>query len=744
MSVYSVASDCKLFMDSSEYVKEEQNVVVTHSENTVKFMLEMMVSLNFDVKTTSCVQDSNTVVEISLKLAQIFLANGDGVKAEKSLEFSTDAVRKKVVAAGSNVEEDTLALYGMALDKQAQVLMAGVKPKETENIFREAVTVAIKVYGEKQEHVLVVTNSLASVLNMKGEDKAAAQLHEGVVKAARGLDTPHLTSFMVNHGLIRLKQGMLEMALENCEKARKNAEEIGDNEVVVLALIASVEAQDSNIVVEISLKLAQIFLANGDGVKAEKSLEFSTDAMRKKFVPAGNNVEEDMMALYGMALDKQAQVLMVGDKLKEAEKLFREAVTLAIKVYGEKQEHVLVGTNSLASVLNMKGEEEAIAQLLEGVVKAARGLDTPHLTSSMVNHGLIRLKQGMLEMALENCEEARKNAEEMGVKEVVAEANECLQSVMLGVLTLHKVYSYVKESKVRVLVDADKSFYQPSINKLTMRMMNDHETFPLGSEVYMVYKYVSYGPVMDVLGMSNMIDLGGYARVLFQLDAFKCDDILKILKTGDDKGLLLEMQEEQLTNMVRRLHKVFSYAKERNVRVVVDVQQSFYLPAINQLTMRMMIYIKDKVVVFNTYQCYLKNALKTITRDLDQARSDQFYFGAKLVRGAYMDQEREMAKIMDYEDPVNMDYDSTTNTFNDAISVCLDRIKDIMDSEENVKEMQIIVATHNEDTVKHTMDSLTFIFSGLVLILFLLYLTPFRMIYFIQELIFWHDLIMSV
>ena len=555
MSVYSVASDCKLFMDSSEYVKEEQNVVVTHSENTVKFMLEMMVSLNFDVKTTSCVQDSNTVVEISLKLAQIFLANGDGVKAEKSLEFSTDAMRKKVVAAGSNVEEDTLALYGMALDKQAQVLMAGVKPKMPENIFREAVTVAIKVYGEKQEHVLVGTNSLASVLNMKGEDKAAAQLHEGVVKAARGLDTPHLTSSMVNHGLIRLKQGMLEMALENCEEARKNAEEIGD-------------------------------------------------------------------------------------------------------------------------------------------------------------------------------------------KEVVAEANECLQSVMLGVLTLHKVYSYVKESKVRVLVDADKSFYQPS-----MRMMNDHETFPLGSEVYMVYKYVSYGPVMDVLGMSNMMDLGGYARVLFHLDAFKCDDILKILKTGDDKGLLLEMQEEQLTNMVRRLHKVFSYAKERNVRVVVDVQQSFYQPAINQLTMRMMIYIKDKVVVFNTYQCYLKNALKTITRDLDQARSDQFYFGAKLVRGAYMDQEREMAKIMDYEDPVNMDYDSTTNTFNDAISVCLDRIKDIMDSEENLKEMQIIVATHNEDTVKHTldtMDSLTFIFSGLVLILFLLYLTPFRMIYFIQELIFWHDLIMSV
>ena len=66
---------------------------------------------------------------------------------------------------------------------------------------------------------------------------------------------------------------------------------------------------------------------------------------------SGNDVEEDTLALYGMALDQQAQVLMAGDNLKEPEKLFREAVTVAIKVYGEREEQVLVVTNSLASVL---------------------------------------------------------------------------------------------------------------------------------------------------------------------------------------------------------------------------------------------------------------------------------------------------------------------------------------------------------------------------------------------------------
>ena len=59
---------------------------------------------------------------------------------------------------------------------------------------------------------------------------------------------------------------------------------------VLKRLMASGEAQDSNAVVEISLKLAQIFLANGDRVKAEKGLEFSTDAMRKKIVAAGREI----------------------------------------------------------------------------------------------------------------------------------------------------------------------------------------------------------------------------------------------------------------------------------------------------------------------------------------------------------------------------------------------------------------------------------------------------------------------
>lgn len=58
---------------------------------------------------------------------------------------------------------------------------------------------------------------------------------------------------------------------------------------VLKRILAEGEAQDSNAVVEISLKLSQIFLSNGDLAKAEQGLTFSTEAMGKKVAAAGRN-----------------------------------------------------------------------------------------------------------------------------------------------------------------------------------------------------------------------------------------------------------------------------------------------------------------------------------------------------------------------------------------------------------------------------------------------------------------------
>lgn len=82
------------------------------------------------------------------------------------------------------------------------------------------------------------------------------------------------------------------------------------------------------------------------------------------------------------------------------------------------------------------------------------------------------------------------------------------------------------------------------------------------------------------------------------------------------------------------------------------------------------------------------------------ARRQNFYFGAKLVRGAYIMQERARAKQVGYEDPINQTFEATTEMYQKCLSECMNQIKNIgIDT----KKISVMVASHNEDTVRYTV-----------------------------------------
>lgn len=210
--------------------------------------------------------------------------------------------------------------------------------------------------------------------------------------------------------------------------------------------------------------------------------------------------------------------------------------------------------------------------------------------------------------------------------------------------------------------------------------------------------------IIHLFNWSSLIDEGKDLSQVLQVPNLETGKFEPLI-TGTDDGAMTKDEEMQFRNMVRRLHKIFEYASSQNVRVMVDAEQSYFQPAIHRLTIEMMrTYNKEKAIVFNTYQCYMKKAHKTIVLDLEQGKRQNFYFGAKLVRGAYMEQERARAALLGYKDPINADYEATSAMYHKVLDECLTRIHELKTAGDDPQRIGIMVASHNEDTVRYGVN----------------------------------------
>uniref|UniRef100_A0A4Y0BKW6 Proline dehydrogenase n=1 Tax=Anopheles funestus TaxID=62324 RepID=A0A4Y0BKW6_ANOFN len=180
--------------------------------------------------------------------------------------------------------------------------------------------------------------------------------------------------------------------------------------------------------------------------------------------------------------------------------------------------------------------------------------------------------------------------------------------------------------------------------------------------------------------------------------------------TGQMRRLISKIppkEEEMFRNMIRRLNTIVKTAQDLDVRIMIDAEQTYFQPAISRITLEMMRrYNTEKAIVFNTYQCYLKDTYKEVCTDLEQAKRQNFYFGAKLVRGAYIEQERARAAALGYEDPTNPSFEATTEMYHKTLTECLRRIRILKDANIDPKKIAIMVASHNEDTVRFAIKKM--------------------------------------
>lgn len=171
-----------------------------------------------------------------------------------------------------------------------------------------------------------------------------------------------------------------------------------------------------------------------------------------------------------------------------------------------------------------------------------------------------------------------------------------------------------------------------------------------------------------------------------------------------DKIDALEKGEiEQLMSMVQRLSKVAAHANEKGVSLMIDAEQTYMQPAIDQCALTLMRkYNKKRAVILNTYQCYTRDSFQRVRADVDRSTLYGYVFGAKIVRGAYMIQERRLAEQKGYPDPIQPDLESTHRNY-DAVSAFILGFKSSGGEDSLRSKTLLMVASHNESSVKSTV-----------------------------------------
>lgn len=162
-----------------------------------------------------------------------------------------------------------------------------------------------------------------------------------------------------------------------------------------------------------------------------------------------------------------------------------------------------------------------------------------------------------------------------------------------------------------------------------------------------------------------------------------------LLEKVTANATLTQEELKEYERVKQRVHNICKAAYEANQAIFIDAEESWIQQAIDDLAdENMKRFNTQKPIVYNTYQLYRHDRLDFIKTSFEKAQSGNYFLGAKLVRGAYMEKERKRALENNYASPINKDKEATDKLYDNALLFCI----------EHIDKIAICAGTHNEES----------------------------------------------
>jgi proline dehydrogenase len=159
----------------------------------------------------------------------------------------------------------------------------------------------------------------------------------------------------------------------------------------------------------------------------------------------------------------------------------------------------------------------------------------------------------------------------------------------------------------------------------------------------------------------------------------------RILEKIQANQALTPAEQEAFARLEARVDRLCKTAHDLGLKILVDAEESWFQNVIDDLAYAAMAkYNTKRCVVYNTYQMYRHDSLARLKQAHQVAQEQGYLFGAKPVRGAYMEKERARAKADGYLDPIQPNKAATDQDYDAAIHYSVEN------------HIHLVCATHNE------------------------------------------------
>lgn len=169
----------------------------------------------------------------------------------------------------------------------------------------------------------------------------------------------------------------------------------------------------------------------------------------------------------------------------------------------------------------------------------------------------------------------------------------------------------------------------------------------------------------------------------------------RLLAKKNAGGSFSEQEQADWNAGKARMASICQTAAKNNVPIFIDAEETWFQDAIDELVEEQMkLHNREKAIVYNTIQLYRKDRLEFLKSSFAKAQKEGYKLGVKLVRGAYMEKERERAAQQGYPSPINETKADTDRDYNSALQFCID----------NYPNIALIAGTHNEESSRHLVE----------------------------------------